>query len=108
MARQPTRRSKDYQAPAPSSSAERSRSRRSQQVRPVGEVKTQTGQKRERGGGRQFISESVAELRKVEWPGQRQLVSATVVVLLAIAVVGFYLWVADEAFSRLVREVLLR
>ena len=107
MARQPTRRSKDYQAPAPSSAAERSRSRRSQ-VRPVGEVKTQTGQKRERGGGRQFISESVAELRKVEWPGQRQLVSATVVVLLAIAVVGFYLWVADEAFSRLVREVLLR
>ncbi len=107
MARQPTRRSKDYQAPAPSSSAERSRSRRSQ-VRPVGEVKTQTGQKRERGGGRQFISESVAELRKVEWPGQRQLVSATVVVLFAIAVVGFYLWVADEAFSRLVREVLLR
>ena len=107
MARQPTRRSKDYQAPAPASSAERSRSRRSQ-VRPVGEVKAQTGQKRERGGGRQFISESVAELRKVEWPGQRQLVSATVVVLLAIAVVGFYLWVADEVFSRLVREVLLR
>jgi preprotein translocase subunit SecE len=107
VARQPTRRSKDYQTPAPSSSSERARSRRNQ-VRPVGDVKTQTGQKRERGGGRQFISESVAELRKVEWPGQRQLVSATVVVLLAIAVVGFYLWVADEAFSRLVREVLLR
>ena len=107
MARQPTRRSKDYQAPAQSSSAERARARRSQ-VRPVGEVKTQTGQKRERGGARQFMSESVAELRKVEWPGQRQLVSATAVVLLAIAAVGLYLWVADEAFSRLVREVLLR
>jgi preprotein translocase subunit SecE len=76
-------------------------------VRPVGEVKAQTGQRRERGGGRQFISESVAELRKVEWPGQRQLLSATVVVLIAIAVVGLFLWVSDEAFSRLVRDVLL-
>jgi preprotein translocase subunit SecE len=76
-------------------------------VRPVGEVKAQTGQKRERGGGRQFVSESIAELRKVEWPGQRQLLSATVVVIIAIAVVGLYLWVADEVFSRLVREVLL-
>jgi preprotein translocase subunit SecE len=53
------------------------------------------------------VSESIAELRKVEWPGQRQLLSATVVVLIAIAVVGLYLWVADEVFSRLVREVLL-
>ena len=106
MARQRTRRSKDYQAPAPSSTSDRARARRGQ-VRPVGEVKAQTGQKRERGGGRQFVSESVAELRKVEWPSQRQLLSATVVVIIAIAVVGLYLWVADELISRFVREVLL-
>ena len=54
------------------------------------------------------MSESVAELRKTDWPGQRQLVSATVVVLIAIFVVGLYLYVADEALSRLVRDVLLR
>ena len=109
MARQPTRRSKDYQAPARRPRG-RARSRTgASQVRPVAEVKAQTGQKRERGEGRASSSRSrVAELRKVEWPGQRQLVSATVVVLIAIFVVGLYLYVADEAFSRLVRDVLLR
>jgi len=108
VARQRTRRSKEYQAPAPASAAERARSRRSQ-VRPVAETKAQTGQKRERdGGSRRFVAESVAELKKVDWPGQRQLVSATVVVLIAIFVVGLFLYVSDEAFSRLVRDVLLR
>ncbi|MCC6223595.1 MAG: preprotein translocase subunit SecE [Thermoleophilia bacterium] len=108
MARSRTRRSKDFQAPAVASAAERSRARR-QQVRPVGEVKAQTGQKRERRGGiKAFAGESAAELKKVEWPGQRQLVSATVVVLIAIAVVGLFLWAADEALSRFVRDVLLR
>ena len=108
MARERTRRSKDYQSPAPSSAASRARERR-QQVRPVTDTKTQTGQKKEReGGARRFVSESVAELRKTDWPGQRQLVSATVVVLIAIFVVGLYLYVADEALSRLVRDVLLR
>ena len=88
--------------------SERARDRR-RRVKPVSDPKTQTGSKRERrGGGRQFIQESVGELKKVEWPKQRQLVSATVVVIIAIAVVGLYLWVADEAFSRLVRDVLLR
>jgi preprotein translocase subunit SecE len=107
MARSRTRRSKDYQAPAASSAAERARSRR-QQVRPVGEAKAQTGQKREgRGGTRSFVRESYAELKKVEWPTQRQLFSATVAVIIAVAVVGAYLYVADQAFSNFVQDVLL-
>ena len=109
MARQRTRRSKDYQAPASPGAADRARARR-RQVRPAAaEVKPQTGERRGREGGtRRFVGESVAELRKVDWPDQRQLVSATVVVIIAIAVVGLFLWVADEVFSRLVRDVLLR
>jgi preprotein translocase subunit SecE len=59
-------------------------------------------------GTRQFVAESAAELKKVEWPGQRQLVSATIVVIIAIFVVGLFLWIVDEAFSRFVRDVLLR
>jgi preprotein translocase subunit SecE len=84
--------------------AERGRERR-RRVKPVAETKAQTGQKRERRGS--FVRESYGELRKVEWPNQRQLFSATVVVIIAVAVVGLFLWVADEAFSRLVRDVLL-
>jgi preprotein translocase subunit SecE len=100
------KRSADFQAPAPAS--ERTRERR-RQVRPVQQTKSQTGAQRERRGGiRAFAGESWGELKKVEWPGRRQLLSASVVVLIAIAVVGAYLAAADFAFSRLVRDVLLR
>jgi preprotein translocase subunit SecE len=108
LARQSRTRRGNFQTPAQSAPAvERARSRRPQ--RPVDETKSQTGRKRERQGGfRAFVGESVGELKKVEWPGRRQVFSATVVVIIAVAVVGFYLWVADEAFSRLVRDVLLK
>jgi preprotein translocase subunit SecE len=98
------RRSADFQAPA--AAAERRQRRR--QIKPVGETKSQTGARRERRGGfRAFAGESVGELKKVEWPGRRQVTSATIVVIIAVAVVGVYLYVADEVFSRLVRDVLL-
>ena len=102
-----SKRSEDFQAPA-APAQQRTRDRR-RQVKPVQQAKSQTGAQRERRGGmRAFAGESYAELRKVEWPGRRQLVSATVVVIVAIAVVGAYLAAADFVFSRLVRDVLLR
>ena len=103
-----TRRQKQESAKGtPPPAVERARDRR-RQMKPVGQPKSQTGARRERQGGfRRFVLESVAELRKVEWPGQRQLISASVVVIIAVAVVGVFLWLADEAFSRLVRDVLL-
>jgi preprotein translocase subunit SecE len=104
MARQPrTRRKREnFQAPA-----ERARQRQ-RQIKPAGQPKSQTGARRERRGGfRGFAAESIGELKKVEWPGRRQLVTATVVVIIAIAVVGTYLWIADLAFARFVKDVLL-
>jgi preprotein translocase subunit SecE len=104
VARQPRtrRRRENFQAPA-----ERARQRR-REIKPVGQPKSQTGGRRERRGGfRGFAAESAAELRKVEWPGRRQLFSATVVVIIAVAVVGVYLWIADLAFARFVKDVLL-
>jgi preprotein translocase SecE subunit len=59
-------------------------------------------------GGRRFVSESWAELQKVDWPGQQQLIQGTVVVLIACLVTGVYLFAADELFRRLVQHVLLR
>ncbi len=103
-----TRRQKRDAAAAASGSgvSERARDRR-RRVKPTGEAKAQTGSKRERRGFGHFVRECVAELKKVEWPGQRQLLSATVVVIIAVAVVGVYLWILDEAFSRFVKDVLL-
>lgn len=77
-------------------------------VKPGGQGKSQAGaQKERRGGFVRFVGECVSELRKVDWPGQRQLIAATIAVLVAVAVVGVYLYAADEALSRLVRDVLL-
>ena len=106
MARpQRTRRKRSgFQQPA---AAERARQRR-REIKPVGQTKSQTGARRERRGGiRGFAAESIGELKKVEWPNRRQLFTATVVVIIAIAVVGAYLWVADLALARFVKDVLL-
>jgi preprotein translocase subunit SecE len=58
--------------------------------------------------GRRFVAESWAELKKVEWPNQNQLIQGVVVVLIACIVVGVYLWGADQVFKPLVQKVLLR
>ena len=67
---------------------QRARSRQAQ-VRPgATPPKSQTGaQRREK---RSFFVESWAELKKVEWPTQKQIIQATVVVLVACIIVGTY------------------
>jgi preprotein translocase subunit SecE len=59
------------------------------------------------GGARRFVAESWAELKKVEWPTQNQLIQGVVVVLIACLIVGVFLWGADLVFKRLVQDVFL-
>ena len=54
-----------------------------------------------------FIGESWAELRKVEWPTQNQLIQGVVVVLIACLVVGIFLYTADLVIKRIVQDVLI-
>jgi preprotein translocase subunit SecE len=54
-----------------------------------------------------FIAESWAELKKVEWPTQNQLIQGVVVVLIACVIVGIFLYTADLVFKRLVQDVLI-
>lgn len=54
-----------------------------------------------------FVAESWAELKKVEWPGQNQVVQGTVVVLVACFVVGVYLYLNDQVWRHVVTKVLL-
>ena len=68
-------------------------------------VRTQPGTPEERHG--HFVAEAWAELKKVEWPGQQQLIQGVAVVLIACVIVGAYLWLADLAFKRLVQNVFL-
>jgi preprotein translocase SecE subunit len=98
------RKRSDFKPPA---QAERARAR-ARQIKPQGQPKSQTGARRERRGGfRSFVGEAYGELRKVDWPGRPQLVSATIVVIIAVAIVGTYLFAADWVMQRFVRDVLL-
>jgi preprotein translocase SecE subunit len=55
-----------------------------------------------------FIGESAAELKKVEWPTQSQLVTGTTVVLIAVIIVGFYLYVNDRVWQYVVQKIVLK
>ena len=62
------------------------------------------GEERKRSN---FVAESWAELKKVEWPGQAQVVQGTVVVLVACIVVGVFLYANDQVWQQVVSKVLL-
>ena len=55
-----------------------------------------------------FVQEAVGELKKVEWPSQKAVVSGTAVVLIACLIVGVYLYLNDTVWHYVVQHVLLR
>ena len=58
--------------------------------------------------GFRFLQESWAELKKVEWPNQQQLVSGTAVVIVACLITGTYLYLNDQVWQFVVEHLLLR
>ena len=69
-------------------------------------IKQQTGRREAKPRG-QFVRESYAELRKVDWPSRAQTFQGVVVVVIACVIVGFYLWGLDQIIRPLVDKVLL-
>ena len=63
-------------------------------------------QKGEKKGVIQFIKEVRAELKKVSWPTNKELVSYTGVVGLAVVIVCALIWVCDTVFAKLFRIIL--
>ena len=59
----------------------------------------------QRNRGSQFLSEVIAELRKVSWPSRSQLFQGTAVVLIVVAIVTVYLAIVDEIFARLIDSI---
>jgi preprotein translocase SecE subunit len=59
------------------------------------------------GRKRNFVFESWAELKKVEWPNQNQVIQGTVVVLVACAIAGVYLWLNDQLWKEVVQRLIL-
>ena len=58
--------------------------------------------------GIRFFQESWAELKKVEWPNQQQLISGTAVVIVACLITGVYLYANDRVWEYVVKHVPLR
>ncbi len=56
----------------------------------------------QRGKWSRFLSEVIAELRKVTWPNRAQLAQGTAVVLVVVAIVTAYLAALDEIFGRMI------
>ena len=106
MARE-TRRQRRAARAAAGDGAQTGRRSRAAQVRPAQTpVKQQTGRKSEKQRG-QFIRESYAELRKVDWPTRNQTCQGVVVVFKACVIVGAYLWGLDQVIRPVVDRVLL-
>jgi preprotein translocase subunit SecE len=50
--------------------------------------------------GRAFLAEVRSELKKVTWPGRKEVYSTTLVVIATSIFFGFYLWGLDLVLSR--------
>ena len=72
----------------------------SEEARPAGEV----ARRRSVFG---FIGECWAELKKVDWPNQNQVIQGTVVVLVACTIAGLYLWLNDQLWKEVVQRLIL-
>lgn len=80
-------------------------------TQPSGRPKSQSGGEpaiRRRGirGVFAFGGEVRSELNKVDFPNRQQTMQATLVVLAACIIVGFYLWGFDQVFARLASKII--
>jgi preprotein translocase subunit SecE len=101
-----TRRQRRAARAAAGDGAASGRRSRAQQVRPSAQpVKQQTGRRAEHQRG-QFVRESAAELRKVDWPSRRQTFQGVVVVIIACVIVASYLYGLDQIFRPLVDRII--
>ncbi len=48
----------------------------------------------------QYLGDVSKEMRKVSWPARNELISSTLITLLATMIVSLYIWGADQVISR--------
>lgn len=49
----------------------------------------------------EFLRGVQTELRKVTWPNRRELIGSTIIVIVLVIIVAFYIGFVDFVFSRL-------
>lgn len=63
-------------------------------------------ERKKRTGVVQFLKEVRSEMRLVQWPSRRELISYTIVVLVTVTVLTTFVFGLDTLFTRLVFDVL--
>jgi len=54
----------------------------------------------------QFVKEAWQELKKVNWPGRKETIGGTGVVLILVVIISIFLGLIDFSLSRLVRQII--
>ena len=52
-----------------------------------------------------YLEEVVKEMRKVSWPNQRELVSNTVITIIATVVISLFIWAADRVITTVLEVI---
>jgi preprotein translocase subunit SecE len=58
------------------------------------------------GQATQFVAEAWQELKKTTWPGRRETLGTTLVVLILVFIIAAFLGVVDMGLSSLVKKVM--
>ena len=56
----------------------------------------------------EFVKDTRKELNNVSWPNRKELVSTTIVVIVAVFFFGFFLWAVDLVVSPTMNYVINR
>ena len=53
-----------------------------------------------------FLAEVKAEIKKVSWPSRKETTGGTVVVLIAVLIIAFFLGAVDISLSKIVKVLI--
>ena len=66
----------------------------------MGVVKDKVG----KAGG--FLAEVSAEMKKTDWPSRQELVESTIVVVVSLIMMGFFIFVCDTVLTNVVKLII--
>ncbi len=55
---------------------------------------------------KEFLGEAVIELKKVTWPGRKETMGATAVVIFLVFVISGFLGIVDLALSKIINQII--
>jgi preprotein translocase subunit SecE len=55
---------------------------------------------------KQFLSEAIIELKKVTWPGRKETIGATAVVIVLVIIISTFLGIVDIGLTKIVNNII--